>query len=112
MVIVAYRSRDLLDACLRSLREHPPSIPMRVIVVDNDSRDGTAEMVAAEHPDVDLVESASNLGFAAATNLGAARGRGDRACSSRAAGSRPSAAVPRRRRARAPSPASPFVTIR
>ena len=78
MVIVAYRSRDLLDACLRSLREHPPSIPMRVIVVDNDSRDGTAEMVAAEHPEVDLVESASNLGFAAATNLGAARGRGDR----------------------------------
>jgi N-acetylglucosaminyl-diphospho-decaprenol L-rhamnosyltransferase len=47
---------------------------MKLIVVDNDSRDGTAEMVASEYPEVDLIASAGNLGFAAATNLGAARG--------------------------------------
>jgi N-acetylglucosaminyl-diphospho-decaprenol L-rhamnosyltransferase len=45
-----------------------------VFVVDNDSRDGTAEMVRDDYPEVELVRSATNLGFAAATNLGAARG--------------------------------------
>ena len=73
VVIVAYRSRELLRGCLRSLREHPPSIPMKVTVVDNASGDGTTEMVASEFPDVDLVASPANLGFAAATNLGVGR---------------------------------------
>ena len=74
VVIVAYRSRELLRRCLDSLRAHPASCPMKLIVVDNDSRDGTAEMVSSEYPEVDLIASARNLGFAAATNLGAARG--------------------------------------
>jgi N-acetylglucosaminyl-diphospho-decaprenol L-rhamnosyltransferase len=74
VVIVSYRSRELLRECLDSLRAHPPSGHMRVIVVDNASGDGTAEMVAAGYPEVDLIASPANLGFAAATNLGARRG--------------------------------------
>jgi GT2 family glycosyltransferase len=74
VVIVSYRSRDLLRECLEALRDHPPSRPISVTVVDNASGDGTAEMVAAEFPDVDLVASPENLGFAVATNLGARRG--------------------------------------
>jgi N-acetylglucosaminyl-diphospho-decaprenol L-rhamnosyltransferase len=74
VVIVSYRSRELLRRCLDSLRAHPPQIPMKIVVVDNDSRDGTAEMVAADHPEVELISSSANVGFAAATNLGAARG--------------------------------------
>jgi N-acetylglucosaminyl-diphospho-decaprenol L-rhamnosyltransferase len=74
VVIVAYRSRELLRRCLDSLRAHPPSCPMKLIVVDNDSRDGTSEVVASEYEEVDLIASSRNLGFAAATNLGAARG--------------------------------------
>jgi GT2 family glycosyltransferase len=65
--IVAYRSRRLLEDCLDSLREHRPSRPLRVIVVDNDSRDGTVELVSGR-PDVELVAAPRNLGFAAATN--------------------------------------------
>ena len=74
VVIVSYRCRELLRAFLDSLREHPPSAPMKVVVVDNASGDGTAEMVRSEFPDVDLHASEANLGFAAATNLGARRG--------------------------------------
>ena len=74
VVIVSYRSRELLRECLASLRAHPPSCPMKVIVIDNASGDGTAEMVAAEYPETDLVVSPTNLGFASATNLGARRG--------------------------------------
>ena len=74
VVIVSYRSRALLRRCLESLRAHPPAVPMTVVVVDNDSRDGTAEMVRDDYPEVELVRSPTNLGFAAAMNLGAARG--------------------------------------
>src|SRR4051794_435156 len=74
VVIVSHRSRDLLARCLDSLRAHPPSCCMKVVVVDNASGNGTVEMVEAAYPEVDLVASAVNLGFAAATNLGATRG--------------------------------------
>jgi N-acetylglucosaminyl-diphospho-decaprenol L-rhamnosyltransferase len=75
VVIVSYRSRDLLRHCLEALRAHPPSVPMSVVVVDNASGDGTTEMVRREFPDVELIAPPENLGFAAATNLGARRGR-------------------------------------
>jgi GT2 family glycosyltransferase len=74
VVIVAYRSRELLRRCLDSLREHPPQVRMKVVVVDNASRDGTEEMVRSEYPEVELIAPQANLGFAAATNLGARRG--------------------------------------
>jgi N-acetylglucosaminyl-diphospho-decaprenol L-rhamnosyltransferase len=74
VVIVSYRSREMVRDCLDSLRAHPPTGPMRVVVVDNDSRDGTAELIASEYPDVELIASAENLGFSAATNLGARQG--------------------------------------
>jgi N-acetylglucosaminyl-diphospho-decaprenol L-rhamnosyltransferase len=75
VVIVSHRSRELLRECLDSLRAHPPERPMQVVVVDNASGDGTAEMVAADYPEVVLHAADENLGFAAATNLGARLGR-------------------------------------
>jgi N-acetylglucosaminyl-diphospho-decaprenol L-rhamnosyltransferase len=73
-VIISYRCRELLRACLDSLRAHPPARPIRVIVIDNASDDGTVAMVRAQYPEVELHASAENLGFAAATNLGARSG--------------------------------------
>jgi N-acetylglucosaminyl-diphospho-decaprenol L-rhamnosyltransferase len=74
VVIVSYRCRQLLRRCLGSLRNHPPAAPMKVIVVDNASADGTVEMVSSEFPEIELIASEVNLGFAAATNLGARSG--------------------------------------
>jgi N-acetylglucosaminyl-diphospho-decaprenol L-rhamnosyltransferase len=74
VVIVSYRSREMVRECLDSLRAHPPTCPMSVVVVDNDSRDGTAELIASEYPEVELIASAENRGFSAATNLGARQG--------------------------------------
>jgi GT2 family glycosyltransferase len=74
VVIVSYRCRELLRRCLEALRAHPPAGAMRVVVVDNASADGTVEMVRAEYPEVELRASERNLGFAAATNLGARAG--------------------------------------
>jgi hypothetical protein len=74
--IVAFRCRDLLEACLDSLEQHPPSRPMRVIVVDNDSRDGTATLVRSR-PGVELIEPHANIGFSAGTNLALGASRSD-----------------------------------
>jgi len=70
IVIVAYRSRELLRACLDSLREHRATDAMRAFVVVNGSDDGTEAMVRREFPEVWLHLPNANLGFAAATNLG------------------------------------------
>jgi N-acetylglucosaminyl-diphospho-decaprenol L-rhamnosyltransferase len=74
VVIVSYRSREYLRRCLDSLGANPPSCPMSIVVVDNASGDGTAAMVATDYPELDLIASVENLGFAKATNLGARRG--------------------------------------
>ena len=69
IVIVSYRSRLLVERCLRSLQDNPASRETRTWVVDNASRDGTVEAVRREFPEVQLVASPRNLGFAAANNL-------------------------------------------
>jgi N-acetylglucosaminyl-diphospho-decaprenol L-rhamnosyltransferase len=66
VVIVSYNARDHLAACLASLREH--GTQRRVHVFDNASSDGSAELVVSRFPEVDLVRSPHNLGFARANN--------------------------------------------
>jgi GT2 family glycosyltransferase len=74
VVIVSYRSRELLRSCLTSLAAHPPRSGVTTWVVDNASSDGTVEMLRMEFPGVELIASQRNLGFAAATNIGVRRG--------------------------------------
>jgi N-acetylglucosaminyl-diphospho-decaprenol L-rhamnosyltransferase len=74
VVIVAYRCRELLRACLESLAAHPPTCPLYVCVVDNASADGTKEMVLHDFPHVDLIAWETNRGFAAGTNAGIRQG--------------------------------------
>jgi len=69
VVIVSFNTKDLLRDCLLSLFRESAGIAMEVICADNASRDGSADMVAAEFPDVRLIRSETNLGFAGANNL-------------------------------------------
>ena len=73
VVIVSYRCRDHLSRCLASVERHAPA-RTSVWVVDNDSRDGTVEMVRDRFPFVSLIESTENSGFARATNRGITAG--------------------------------------
>jgi len=72
VVIVSFRARELLDRCLRSLAAEPATGGQTVTVIDNASGDGTAAMVAADHPGVRLLAQERNLGFGRATNIGIA----------------------------------------
>ncbi len=74
VVIVSYRSRELVRACLSSLRDHEPQAGMRVFVVDNASSDGTVEMIRSDFPNVEVIASERNLGFGAGNNLAIRRG--------------------------------------
>ncbi len=68
IVIVSYNTRDLLRACLRSIYASRGDFTFEVCVVDNASRDGSAEMVAAEFPQVRLIANRENVGYPAANN--------------------------------------------
>ena len=67
---------ELLRRCLRSLFDNPQGVGFEVIVADNGSTDGAAEMVAVEFPQVALIRNTANRGFAAASNQAAGRARG------------------------------------
>ena len=71
VVIVSFNTRELLHDCLASLRAC--ALPLRVVVVENASCDGSAALVRECFPDVELIELAQNVGFAAGTNIGIPR---------------------------------------
>jgi len=72
IVIVNWNTRYLLRDCLRSV-EQSVGVTYRVVVVDNASTDGSAEMVRAGFPRVELIENADNRGYPAANNQGLRR---------------------------------------
>ncbi len=76
VLIVNWNTRDLLRACLASIHRFPPDEPYEVIVVDNASSDGSAEMVKDGFPWVRLIEPGANTGYAKGNNIafGAAKG--------------------------------------
>jgi GT2 family glycosyltransferase len=74
--IVNWNCRELLRNCLRSLGSRRQGVRVEVIVVDNGSVDGAADMVARDFPRVRLVRNADNRGFSAANNQAAALARG------------------------------------
>ncbi len=68
-VVVNYNARGHLLECVRSLRAEGVT---DVIVVDNDSTDGSKEALAADDPEATYVETGANLGFGTAANRGVA----------------------------------------
>ena len=69
IVIVNWNGGEKLLRCLRSIRASRTSFPVRVIVVDNDSADGSRERAAAEFPDFQVVNTGANLGFGRGNNF-------------------------------------------
>lgn len=77
VLIVNWNTREHLRKCLASLRNYPPSTPIEVIVVDNDSSDGSAEMVRNEFSWVELITPGKNTGYAKGNNLAFAEAEGE-----------------------------------
>lgn len=76
IVIVSFNARADLERCLEALHAAPSTHAHEIIVVDNQSTDGSAD-AAKRWPDVRVLVNASNVGFAAANNAGIRASTGD-----------------------------------
>ncbi|HEU5078479.1 MAG TPA: glycosyltransferase family 2 protein [Opitutaceae bacterium] len=77
IIIVSYNTRQLLADCLASIRTYARSAEIEIIVVDNNSADGSVEMLRDEFPEVRRIENKNNPGFGVANNQGFAISRGE-----------------------------------
>lgn len=80
VIVVTWNGKRYAIECLESLRDNTGSIPVEVIVVDNQSTDGTPDEIRQQFPDVTLIQNAANFGFAKANNIGLAEARGEYLC--------------------------------
>lgn len=70
IIIVTWNSIDYTRACLESIRRGAPAVDMEIIVVDNNSSDGTADFIQGNFPEVRLIRNQINEGFARGNNRG------------------------------------------
>jgi GT2 family glycosyltransferase len=77
IIVVSYNTRALLARCLTSLAAAAHETGQEIIVVDNASGDGSAEMVRRDFPGVRCIANVANVGFARAVNQGIRVSRGE-----------------------------------
>jgi hypothetical protein len=76
VIIVSWNTCQVLRECLESVQRQRSSASIDVWVVDNASKDGSAEMVRETFPAVHLIENSENVGFARANNVAVAASSG------------------------------------
>ncbi|GAA2418086.1 hypothetical protein GCM10010191_30900 [Actinomadura vinacea] len=76
IIVVTYRSARHVEPCVAALRRAAGDRAAELIIVDNDSDDGTAELARTVAPDARVIDSGRNGGFAHGCHEGAARARG------------------------------------
>lgn len=77
ILMVNWNTREMTLACLDSIYQNTKIISFEIILVDNGSNDNSADAISERFPDITLIRSTENLGFAAATNLAAKQAAGD-----------------------------------
>lgn len=68
VIIVNYNVRYFLEQCLHAALKAAKGISSEIFVVDNDSVDGSCQMVSEKFPEVKLISNTENLGFSKANN--------------------------------------------
>lgn len=68
IVIVNWRSSGFLEKCLLSIRANPANSAFEIVVIDNASFDGCAELLKKDFPEVKFIQAQENVGFARANN--------------------------------------------
>lgn len=77
IVIVNYNVKDLLKLCIESIQRSVFEGHFKIIVVDNDSKDGSVKLLKDQFPDVKFIQNSENLGFSKANNIGFKEATGD-----------------------------------
>lgn len=76
IIVVSYNTKETTDNCLYSIYNSIWKDSFEVIVIDNDSHDGSVEMIKNKYPHVNLIVNEDNKLFAIANNQGASLARG------------------------------------
>lgn len=69
IILVSYKTKELTKNCIKSICEKTEGFSYDIYVVDNNSQDGSCEMIRDEFPDVKLIENPENNGFGSANNI-------------------------------------------
>jgi GT2 family glycosyltransferase len=80
VIILNYNVRYFLELCVLSVESALQDIDSEIIVVDNNSSDGSCEMIESRFPNVKLIQNNQNLGFPKGNNIGVAEAKGDYIC--------------------------------
>ena len=75
IIIVTWKSKELIGDCVRSIRLGT-DLTYEVIIVDNNSQDGTIELIEEQFPNCKLIKLTQNIGFSKANNIGIGQARG------------------------------------
>lgn len=78
IIIVSFNTREMTIACVRSIINETSQHKYEILVIDNNSQDGSAEAIEKEFPQVNLIKRLDNVGFAVANNLAAMHAKGTR----------------------------------
>ena len=70
IIIVNYKTPDLLYACIKSIYDYSDKFRFEVIVVDNDSNDNSENLIKSNFKEVIWLNTGANLGFGTANNIG------------------------------------------
>jgi GT2 family glycosyltransferase len=76
IIILNYKTKGLVKQCIRNVMVSTGDLNYEIIVVDNNSNDGIAEMMKENFPQIKFIQTGKNLGFAAGNNAGIKQARG------------------------------------
>ena len=77
VIILNYDGRRWLPDCLDALAGQRAAPPFETLLVDNGSTDDSVDLVRTSYPTVGVIETGTNLGFAAGNNVGARAAAGE-----------------------------------
>lgn len=80
VIILNYNVRYFLELCVLSVQNALETISGEVIVVDNNSSDGSCAMMKQRFPNVKLIQNNENIGFPKGNNIGVAQAKGEYIC--------------------------------
>lgn len=77
IIIVNFNTKRLLRSCLESINKNTDNFEPEIVVIDNNSEDGSIEMIKSDFTDIKLIANNSNVGFGQANNQGAKMAQGE-----------------------------------
>ena len=76
IIIVNYNVKFFLEQCINSIKTGSKGLKIEIIIVDNNSTDGSVNMIKNEFPKCIVIENKKNVGFSKANNQGIRKSKG------------------------------------